>query len=544
MRPAIAWPALLLIIAILVAPRLAVGLLVNTGSLRALQLNGETEYAGLEYRNAEVSFKLPELMQRWLDGHLALTREQYGLAAKELSALEFLAASEPLVFADLLIAYSHSGQASKAVALYEAYPYRLRRLHLAYEAVAVAYLDADRNRPPAASTLARIEALRPNDLFASYYLREQAKNDRNATAVETYSQRLKQFSAGVVDPAEEKWVTYGAEVAPLLLADGTWDRETLAAVSKLWAWKHPQARGLREMLEQLAAEHPAEAVWPFILGEVLQRSGNLVAAKVAYREAWTREPNPSRTWLRLGMVAELEADEDEAYSNYERYYQLAPGDFVGLMRLVGAAETTQTSKIDALRQEKAVLGDDSVWVASQLGWPAGQVMLGPNLVQNGDLQEWRGSVPTGFSSSYYHGLNDQGGRYTVGKDDLEQPSARILNLWFQPSNSSVSPYGELRGNMLSIESGKYLVSVDYLFEPAVSESALFLVADYTRADGSILVATDLPPTDSQWRRLRVLADATEAHTLAGPLIRLAGGGDLHFSNVEIREVRETGGAAP
>ena len=325
-----AWLVGLLILLLLLSGRaLAGAALVNVGMLNLR--NGLMEVEGLEpatypfYRALDRSPVAGRAMMslrhavaldnnsssaRWALGRAALAAGDGQAAAEVLGELLGEAERRSLLYLDVLVAFSRGERPEEVVGLHEAAS-PPEPTQVISDTVALAYLDGVTGRQGEGETrrlLEQVKRLRPGDLYANYHLWRLARQEGDLRAAAAYSQTLTYFPLEAVDPTDERLLDYAARVIPALLEEGMWDRgKTLNVVSYL-VWQHNRAAGVERLLEDLIARYPAEPDWPFYLGELYHRRGNLNRAETAYKHVLQVNPEYAQAYLRLGMIYEARAE--------------------------------------------------------------------------------------------------------------------------------------------------------------------------------------------------------------------------------------------
>lgn len=173
------------------------------------------------------------------------------------------------------------------------------------DAIAVAYLDAGGRE-----VLEKVKWLRPGDLYVNYRLWKEAQQAGDLTSAAAYSEMLTYFPLEAISPADERLLDYAAEVIPVLLDEGLWDRDKTLNVVSFLVWQHHGADGVAWLLEQLMERYPAEPEWPFYLAELYHRRGDLDRAETVYRHVLALDPNYAPAYLRIGMLYEARAEEE------------------------------------------------------------------------------------------------------------------------------------------------------------------------------------------------------------------------------------------
>lgn len=532
---------LLLLILAFAAHYAAEALIINLGQV--LHLHALTSQVEAQPSNAGPAWEsmvgLPgSVAARWLSGHVAVAQRRYTDAVQALSPLEPYAVRHPLLLQDLLIAYSRTGRDRQAVALYERDAARVRPLPATTEAVALSYLAQQWAGAISVDALQRVLQLRPGDLYANYHLHRMALAVGDQVAAETYERALTHFSLDAVDPVDDRWLEYAASVIPALLKQGLWDQGIGVNVAALLAWKHFTSASVESLLQALADEHPANPDWLFYLAEVYQRRSDFARAAEVYQKVLARDPAYLPALLRLGMVAEAQGAREQALEWYQQYHHDAPGDPVGLSKLTVLSEQMGQADAADLRAKLSEMLDDRKWVATQLGIAPDDVILGPNLVQNGDFTSWRGDLPSGWEIGAYLGKGRDDALYVSGRDELDgdQPALRIMTLWGGHLEDGTPTYYEYRGTPFLTQNKQYLISLRYAARDVADGGGLLFLGEYARSGGLVVANQGLSDSLSLWQQVRFLTAGPSGPAYVGPLLRDGGAGRLEARTIQVQEI--------
>jgi tetratricopeptide (TPR) repeat protein len=538
---------LLLLILALALPLAAGALVINLGQV--LHLDILAAQAGLRPGDAILTAEplaiLPgSAVGRWLSGHVSIAQGRYQDAVQALSSLEPYAAQYPLLLQDLLIAYSHTGRDRQSVALYERDAAQIRPFPVVTEAVALSYLAQQPVATISADVLRRVLRLRPGDLYANYHLRRMALAAGDPASAGAYEQALTHFSLDAVDPADERLLDFATSVIPGLLDEGLWDQTVAVNVAALLAWRHSTSGAVEDLMKALSEGHPANADWPFYLAEIYHRRGDLARAAETYREVLRRDPAYLPALLRLGMVAEAQGAREQALGWYQQYHHAAPEDPVGLEKLTTLSEQMGQADAAELRSKLSEMLDDRKWVATQLGVAPDDVILGPNLVQNGDFSAWQGNRPVDWEIETYLGKDRNSGLYASGRDELGvgQPALRIVTLWGGNLDDGTTTYSEYGGTPFLIQNAKYLISLQYAARNFDGAQGLLFLGEYDRPGGRVAANQGLSDSGLLWQQVRLLATGPDTPTYMGPLLRDWGVGQMQAKLFQVQEITLRQGA--
>ncbi len=533
------------------------------------------------------------LQSRWALGRAALTLGDTVTATDALGNLRDSVQLNPLLYQDVLIALSYAGQPEEVIALYESFP-PAQHTQVISDTLALAYLELSltSNGPDNAETMVRALNLRPVDLSINYYLWRAAIKAEDVVSAASYNDALLYFPLEAVHPTNERLLDYVARIVPDLLAAGMWDRERVLNVVSYLTWQHNEAPGVEQLLKQLIQVDPEELLWPFYLAETHHRRGDFEEAAEAYRQLLGRDSNYAPAFLRLGIVAEarsktLGAESQsylmEAASWYDRYHEMAPGDFLGLKQLVAVcaaleeagtedqnchkaalrvsssepqsaplASNTQpaTTPAAVLEQALQTRADDRRLVADLLGIPPENVELGPNLVENGGFEEQRGESPSRWVWRPLVGGDPRRDATFAGGDDAwlsfeGQGAVRVEGLWVQPQEGkqpAIAGFWHWDDAERRLQSIRLRTSGPYLF------SLYYRTMDVSQGEARILVShspdvlwTDfysLPDTAGTWRRFVAIGwNRTGAEAAIHPLVSSSAQGSVVFDAVQLRRVQ-------
>jgi tetratricopeptide (TPR) repeat protein len=310
-----------LLVLFLILPHLAANGLTNAGSLALARFvllpdsSESEERRGRLLATARACFEQALALNhghriaRWGLGRTILAFCDYDvqekasslMAAEVLLPLAIDDAHNPLLYEDILAAFSHAGRPEKIIELYETNPPLGRSCSIS-ETVALAYLQ--RGAP---GDLVKARVLRSSDFYINYLLWQAARDVGDAGAAAIYSHALSSFPLEAVDPTDERLLDYAADVIPSLLEEGLWDQDKVRNVTSFLVWRHSGATGVEQLLEGLIECYPGNPDWPFYLGELYHRRGDLKRAEAAYRQVLEVDVDYAQAYLRLGMLYQARA---------------------------------------------------------------------------------------------------------------------------------------------------------------------------------------------------------------------------------------------
>ena len=495
------------------------------------------------YLRQAVTLDGSRLSARWGLGRAALAAGEEQVAANALHPLVGNELRSPLLHLDTLWAASYSERPDEVVELYETVSLPLRGQVIG-DMVALAYLDLAREQE-STETLEKALALRPGDLYANYNLWQAARRTGDVGTANVYSETLTYFPLEAIHPADERLLDAAAQVIPALLEEGIWDRDKTLNVVSFLVWQHNKAAGVERLLGRLMDRYPDEPDWSFYLAELYHRRGDLEQAKAAYERVLQIDPNYAQTYLRLGMVSEVESQLDEAAGWYEQYREMAPDDLLGLKKLVEVYEALGRSEAMGLREEFEAKTDDRRIVAELLGVPVEDVELGPNLVENGGFEEWVDERPKWWGiSNMATGDPWNKGCFFDSRDTLiswERIAGQVNGLWLQyrkDREPGRSGYWQIDENLHRLRPIAlttvlpYVLSFYYRTERVLDNAATVWVS----YDSQVLFGGDhrLPSTNGSWFRFVVVGwNRSGGEAAVSPLLRSFAPGQVWFDEVKL-----------
>ncbi len=506
----------------------------------ALQQSPEISYALTALLRA-VTNNDSLLSARWALGRVWLGIGDVDAATNILMPLLGHVRFNELLYRDLLTALSLNGEFDAILDLYETAPLPTPT-QIMSDTVALAYFRQGGNTK---NGLVNAYRLRPNDLYANYYLWQSAIASGDTQMVKRYNEALTFFPLEAIAPTDDRLLDYTVEVMPFLFEQGVWDRSRLLNMVSFLVWQHSHNPSVGYLLQRLIALYPSEPEWFFYFGEMYHRQGNWKLAEGAYRQVLRVDPGYTQVYLRLGMVSEESCKIrsksceglTEAADWYFKYYTLAPNDVLGLKKLVELYEFLGHLEAPTLRGELIARTDDRYIAAEMLGVPTEIVTLGANLVRNGTLEAWNNGIPAGWRLGVYLGATSKEGLYVTGEDPLNVAgkAARIITLWGGNTSDGNMTYAEYIGEGFLAKPVRYLVSLQYAYQ-SFGGTGLIYLGEYAQSVGLRVVHSGLVNTDAQWVNIHILTDGSSDSTSVIPLIRNWGIGQLWFRYLRIMPV--------
>lgn len=347
---------------------------------------------------------------------------------------------------------------------------------------------------------------------------------------------------------------YQAQGAAQLYKQGYWNDALVGGVARYWARQNnPAAVYLAQALRE---SEPENEQWVLVQAEVLTRTGRAAEALSVLATSGLEPDAAVLRWQALALmanarIADQEDDWPAAAEGVQAYSQAAPADLWPLAALSEAyREMGQESASDEAARKLSELTDgvNLSAAASALGVPESSVMLGENLVPNGDFEEWNDGQPTGWTWSemasgnpWNRALFDGGAETLYG---LSPESVWVQGIWTQQDpqkESSRAGYwlfdsstGDLR--QIGLNPGStYMVSLDYSVEKAGAPNATIWLS----YNGSPCWRNDLrlEATEGEWRHeVWVCEPAAAGDDPLRPLLRLFGSGTVVYDNLQVREI--------
>lgn len=383
----------------------------------------------------------------------------------------------------------------------------------------------------------KVRGIGYGDLYANWRLAQYYAGDEEI--VSHYREAVRYFRLeSVAPPPDPRLTTYQAQAILGTVTEGLWSRETLLNVVSYRVWQD-QANGTEDLLKTLVAAIPDDADLGFYLGELYHRRGDWQQAEAAYQKVLDVKPGHSPAYLRLGMVAEQRQALPEAIIWYKQYYKMAPDDLLALRKLTEINEALGTFEAKELRSELEKRTDGRYVAAKLLDVTPEQVELGPNLVKNGDFEEWQNGVPVGWRLGSYLGANGHGGIYIAGVDTLvsDKKAARIAGLRGGQMPDGTVTFSEYVGQNIEASDASYLISVYYnSWGFTNNQKGFFFLGDYTRPNGLKLIQETLPDPMEQLMVAHFLVEGPAITTQITPLMRIFGGGNLTIQAFSIQRI--------
>lgn len=494
---------------------------------------------------------------RWRLGHAFVRLGDYSAAVQVLDPLVVEGQSHPLIYADLLNAFSLAGLHGDVIELYEGLrPPGIENSKALNDKVALAYLERARralfrsNQQEAIGCIRKASALRPNDLFANYHLwRESHRLNRPKEEAQTKDE-LMHFSLDSIDPNEGRLLPYVTQVIPELLQQGVWERDQAVRSVAFLVWRCYSSPEVLKLMETLHDSYPSEADWLFYLGELYHRRQSFERAWMSYRETISVDRDYAAAYLRLGMVTrELSVSTSNARVPatvskwYEEYQRLMPDDVLALRSLAQSCQPFH-------EWDEYVLGkltNERTVIASLLDMPEERIRLGSNLIDNGGFEDWITDAPDHWMP--YH-QPESHSSWTLSASGPEclgalhgDRSARILGLWMK--NSEQAPivrtgYWYRRVNTgddqpVILKAGRtYVLAFLYRASRGVQvwltpASGVMFGGDYS-----------LPATNGEtWRVIMIGSNNLGRDAVVSPTVRLHGLGDLLIDDVRLQPLKFT-----
>jgi len=534
--------------------------LANVGNLLYLQGDSAKDQVSQTLRHA---YRLAPEMDtiRWRRAKYLTAEGSHEEAARLFSGMEGEAEEHPLLFADMIRAFSLNEDDDKVIALYRrAYPGLAMSQTELNDMIALAFINRaesrlrDGERQAAEEDLHAVLALRPSDLWARYHLAELEK-EAPGGGKNDLRESIAHFPLEAIAPSDARLLAKTIDVIPRIVTSGYWNDETLAGVVAYLTWQAYDVAAVEELIIEVMESRPLDATVPYFLGELYLRQERLAEAKRFFERSLQISPSfrPSR-WAILS-VQEVQhsgsACEECAplVKRYDEYQTAYPDDLRARYALLDRLEGSSDPEVGWNRKEsKEMLALERV-LPDILNVPVGSVALGPNLIYNGDLEAWNGHEPFYWLPSYQP-IEQENALFFVGSDPLMaiegENSARVLGIWVDPAGLEVPPragiwYARSRQTpppaLFDVTpGGLYALSFAY---SAVGDARLWL--NNTLFPDSLT----LPETGGAVRKAIVVGiNQLSNDQPVTPLFRLFSPGELVIDDVRLSEVTLENNDAP
>jgi tetratricopeptide (TPR) repeat protein len=459
----------------------------------------------------------------------------------------------PLLYYEFLTALSYNEQHNEVIELYK------EASDLAYsqvitDMIALAHLEVSQSGNARTGELEKVLQLRPEELYANYFLWKRAVENGEGESASFYRDRLAYFSLDAIHPADDRLLKYGAEVIPVLLEEGLWDREKALNVIAFLVWRHSQAPEVALLLENVMRQYPADPDWVFYLAELYHRQGEFEEAKEVYRRVFELAPDYAQVSFRLGSIAELTCSDhnsesyecwEDAIVWYRKYYELKPDDLLVLRKLTEITTLLEQAESFALQEKLRAETDNRYIVSELLNVAVENVQFGPNLVENGGFETWVNGQPQGWvwsDMTNYPPFNQA--TFVGGRDSFSnwqgQSSARVDGLWIQqqPDKSLARAgywlWNNTNSKALELKGGTpYILS--FYYRTSDNNSGWIWLSKEERLFWSH--DRKLVATNGQWLHFVAIDCNVSAESLfIRPLIRSYASGRVEFDDLQLRNV--------
>jgi tetratricopeptide (TPR) repeat protein len=482
------WPIILaiLVVVILQLPRLALSGVTNlamTAYIRSLTDNGGSKGTGSPYEQLQ-SEKLEIIANLW--------------------PIRWFGPPNSFIQENLIIHASEQKKYQQATAIIEELPNELRQISEVRDAATLAYLKIAEVSENSESQLEKALKLRPNDLYVNYHLWQYAQSQKIWDVADLHEDRLRYFTLESVDSHNEELLDKSLTVIPELLNAGVWNQTELEGVVAFLVWQHFEKKTIVDLLQRLVDIQPHNASWPFYLGELYERRGDVAYAKLHYQAALALNPDDAITSERLAV----------------------------LNKVTLAASAEPHLSFSSVTVDQNILA----YVAGKISIPVERVTLGENLVVNGHFAGEKNSIP-GWELHTYLGRNWNQGLYVAGLDKLNlNVRVRIIALRGGLLEDGTTTYAEYWGELVPVSSAPLVLILEYASEYPAGSTGLIFLGENNVPGGVTLINESLPHTDGQWKRVVYISDNPHGLRSATPLLRSWGSGQLWFRSLEIRSV--------
>jgi len=401
----------------------------------------------------------------------------------------------------------------------------------------------------AKESLCRAWQIRPVDLFLAQQIAGAPCGlDPGSWRARVQWKDNAHFPIDSIDPVDRRLTARTVGLIPRLLEGGQWSPVTTQQVLSFLVWQYPDVPELETVLRYLARTQSGDEPWVNLWGELLLRQGRAREAKdifVLLSQTHSDQPQYLRklAWTMELMALQVPANEQtalwqEAYQFYQRYATLAPTDLFGLYRLMRLADVLGLPQVI-----EPSLFDPETYVAEHLGLRREQVELGPNLLTNGDFQQWsHGRFVSWLWSDALNSQETRPATFAGGPDgflSLFPPfDARIDGFWIgteenlNPATAGYRYWDETRrgyGEVVLEPETLYSVFILYRTEGAERvQLAIWLTGQY----GDI----PLPETNSEWHTFVRTFRTGNSPLAVFPVIRLWSAGSAWVASFRLSPV--------
>jgi hypothetical protein len=467
----------------------------------------------------------------WATGRLALAVGDGQTARTALAPLQSQARTNPFLYLDRLQSLSLAD--SLAYAAQNPAPAALQAI--SDTLAAALYAEGT------TSSLRRAYELRPQDLAVNYALWQSADSDR-AAAKPQYLAALQAVSAEAVDAAHPQLLLNTLAIIPRLYAAGIWDLDTTRAAARYFVWRHALLPEVAAMVQALTDQDPAQYDWLLLAAELSARQGEYARAEELYQQVLAQDTHNWGALYGLARSRLALADDDSAAGELAAGAQLlagrlqqTPGDPLLMDVLLQTYTRLGDERAAVLRSRQDTLLDDRVYVAGELGVPAGGIRLGPNLLANGNMNTWQNGVPEDFTYQWSASAGTTAQTYFAGLDRLWHSGARILALNQPLRRTAVPPYAEYISQPFELRRGRYVVTMTYCLSEPNPGTALVYLGEYDQA-GTVLLHAQITDTETGCGIFRALVSNAVDLAKVRLLARNGGAGDFQILGLTLREL--------
>jgi len=438
-------------------------------------------------------------------GKILLLQGDFENALDELTVAEAFQPRNSLIHLEIGSIYDEVGEPSKATEEYEKAGYgpKWDSAVVNYVVLAEEHLTSG-DLGLAVQTLRQALRADSDNLYVHYLLDTIG---RETPSLGLPQQDLEHFSMRQWD--DQRFGSLIARAFEKLIEEERLDGEVASQVVSFLIWQGHYVEA-RNALAYLCDKGEKSAYSCYVdTGEIWLRQGEWGQAIGAFSRAIELDPVcDTGVYLQIGFAYEQAGNPDAAFDWYTRYSEAAPDDLMGLRHLASLCEKYPQECGAQNWQETLVQRTDDKLIASELlGISPDEIVLGPNLIDNGDFE--RGDrQPEGWKWLTWIGGDRGKGAFHGGIDSLGAyegvQALRISNLWLEQVQdlgpvragywSQLRPGTSLEGQSL------YVLSLYYRIAGSQKRAKIY----FPGGDEVLFGSTSLPPTDGQWKKLLLI----------------------------------------
>lgn len=373
------------------------------------------------------------------------------------------------------------------------------------------------------------------------------------------------FPLEVVDPDSSVILGRICAIVPDLVRLGLWDLEFAKQIVSLWVWKYYKKPSVEWLLETLSEEHDGDASWLLFLAELYHRRGMFGDAESSCLKALEKDPAAVDAFLLLGDVAASRFDHEKDNSEelvesaiewYWKYHKARPDDVACVKRLMTLVDEYDRMGCDAgeefsdlledLRELISLRIDNRRFVAELFSVEPKSILVGSNLVTNGQVDGWKLSKPRAWKVT-----DEADGRYGAkgviasGMDRFYGWTGRFCRsdrLWLlQGEGYNPGSFAFWHEPLVPDEGRYYLITLTYRTIGSKDGNGRLWLSN--RKEDIVSGYAMLPDTKGLWRRFMIVGRRN--FKAKDPKIELSimhwGVGRFDWDDVRVRTVDSVDG---